>query len=89
MDRTSRPLRSLYRSLFLRRDVLLPTPPKEMRDALIRACGLGDKLAEIDRKRAVVYANRTDANRERERLQDALATLLKPAAGVPPRGSFG
>ena len=57
--------------------------PKEMRDALIRACGLGDKLAEIDRKRAVVYANRTDANRERERLQGALATLPKPAAGVP------
>lgn len=57
--------------------------PKEMRDALIRACGLGDKLAEIDRKRAAVYTQRTDANRERERLQGALATLPKPAAGVP------
>lgn len=57
--------------------------PKEMRDALIRACGLGDKLAEIDRKRAAVYTQRTDANRERERLQGALATLPQPAAGVP------
>lgn len=56
--------------------------PKEMRDALLRACGLGDKLAEIDRKRAAVYANRTDANRERERVQAALSLMTKPV-GAP------
>lgn len=56
--------------------------PKEMRDALLRACGLGDKLAEIDRKRAAVYASRTDANRERERLQNALSLMTKPV-GAP------
>lgn len=55
--------------------------PKAKADALRKALGID--CSAIDRKRAALYAQRTDAGREADRLAGKLSAIAMPAIDVP------
>lgn len=59
---------------------------KEQGALLLVLAGLDAKLNDLDAKRAEVYTERTDANREEKRLKAVYESAPRPAEGTPQEG---
>lgn len=57
--------------------------PKEMRDALLRACGLGEKLAEIEARRKELYDERRVANTTVSKMKASIELMPTVPPGTP------
>lgn len=57
--------------------------PAAQRESLLSLLGIGDALDALDAKRAAAYDLRRDANREVDRLANALASLQVPPDNTP------